>query len=239
MEIEYDQPGWFCQLVAWFGGRAVCVAGLASLIVCVLFGWGDRLHPNLTLNLFQALSLLGVIIGAYLSFRMVRPKAWVQLRLKPRITPQPALYPEVENKTDRFLHGKMEVRVWVAGPGPEDETGENLDPEEVEPVRDIGEDGFYKGKRFFPIRGREKPNGYLPLEKYLEFDQGQVVSRELRVRFDAKWIDDGLCEWGETTKYWRIDFTEYETESPIDPDRIENLFGPLEDPHDADEGGGE
>lgn len=237
MEVEYDKPGRFCRGVARCGGRPLCVAVLVSLIVCVLFGWGDRLHPNLSLNLFQALSLFGVIVGAYLSFRMVRPKAWVQLRLNPRINPQPTLYPEVENKTDRFLHGKMEVRVWVAGPAPEDETGEDPDPEEFKPVGDIGEGGFYRGERFFPIRGRERPNGYLPLEDYLEFDEGLVVSRELRVRFDAKWIDAGLCEWGETTKYWRIDFAKYDTESPIDPDRIENLFEPLKDSYDADERG--
>lgn len=246
MEDDYEQPGWICCCIARCGGLPLWLAGAVSLFVLALTGWGDHLYPKMALDPFQGGSLLGVIVGVYFSFRMVRPRAWVQLRIRPGDR-ELALHPGLENKTDRFLHGKMEVRVWVAGAGSEVEAGESLDPEEFEPANGLGKGGFYRGKRFFPIRGEEEPTGYLPLDDCLDFSDGNLVSRELRVRFDAEWIDPGSCERGETTKYWRLDLNGWErgtpidpgcVESPIDPDRIGDLFDPLEDPYAADERGG-
>lgn len=240
MEDNYKEPGWWCRLIAWAGGGPRCLAWGLSLAVLIVAAWGECFYPKLALGLFQAASLLGVIWGVYFSFRMVRPRAWVQLRIQPGCR-ELALHPGVENKTDRLLHGKMEVRLWIAGAGPELEAGESPDSEEFEPVRDVGKGGFYRGERFFPIRGGEEPTGYLPLEDYLEFSGDQLESRELRVRFDAEWIDAGLCERGETTKYWRLDLSGWEkgscidpgcVESPIDPDRIDDLFGSFNDPYD-------
>lgn len=233
MEDEYEQPRCPCRFIARWGGGPLWLAWGASIFILVLAVRGEHLHPNLALNLFQAVSLIVATWGVFFSFRMVRPKAWVQLRINPRLQ-EPALHPGMENKIDRRLHGKMEVRVWVAGPGSEDDDGESPDPEEFEPADDLGEGGFYRGQRFFPIRGEEEPTGYLPLDDYLDYSDGELVSRELRVRFDSEWIDPGTCERGDTTKYWRLDLTRGETESPIDPDRIGDLFGPLEAPYGAD-----
>lgn len=222
MEREYEPPGEWCQRIAERGGLPCWVVWVLTVVAPVLgiafaFAESGPFNPFDWSLLIQTAMLLVLIWYTYFTFRMARPPAWVQLRLMPH-DGAPVLRPRVENKTERLLNARMTLRLWAVEDG------------EAEP---LPQGPFYRGKRYFPIPGRLNPAGVIRLENLLEVSDEGFESDALLVDFKADWIDDSLCEQGETRKFWRVDLDTGRSEAVIDPKRWEHLFGDLGDPYEA------
>lgn len=223
MESEYEPPSERCHRIAERGGLPwLAVWGLTVLTAVLGVAFAFAQHGPFDWSLLIQTAMIIVLIWyTYFTFRMARPRAWVQLRINPSIHPnidKATLRPEVENKTERLLHARMIVRVWVVG-----------NDRDNEPIS-LGP--FYQGKRYFPIAGRLNPAGYLPLGRHLEQSADGFSEDALIVDFKAQWIDDSLCESGETRKSWRVDLHSGITDALIDPERRGRLFAKLEDPYE-------
>lgn len=214
MEIHTDQPGRFRRWIAREGGgpRVLLTAGCAWAVGFLLSQVveGRPLRPGLAI---QMMTLIAIFVYVYFTIRMAHPPAWTVLRINPRLN-EPALHPEVENRTSRRLHVRIIVRLWV------DKRPILLGP-------------FYRGDHYFPVDGRLSPTGIVPLGDYLEWSGVEIGSQELLVQFYAEWIDN-LWEMGTSTKYWRVDLRRGETAAVIDPMQQQRLFGSLTDPYDED-----
>lgn len=227
MERDYEPPGKWCQRIAERGGLPRWVVwgltGIAVILgVAFAYAGSGPFNPVDWSLIIQTAMLIVLIWYTYFTFRMARPPAWVQLRLMPRHGGS-ALRPRVENKTERDLHARMTLRLWAVNDG------------EAEALPQ-GE--FYEGERYFPIPGRLNPAGKIPLEDVLEASDAGEENDALLVDFKADWIDDSLCEQGETRKFWRVDLDTGRPEAVIDPKRWEDLFGDLDDPYEEPAGTG-
>lgn len=224
MDVDTEQPRSWCRVVAGLGGLPRVMATAASVVIVVLaIAGGGSYESELAVLTATAVA---VVWYAYWTFRVARPPARVVLRINPDLDRphHSALHPEVENPTDRPLYAQLVVRVWIDG----------------EPV---GLGPFYRGDRTVSLPGHRSVRGFVPLKEHLAWTEKEghtpdtIASRELLVSMQATWTDP-LCERGEhAALHWHVDLGTRTTTAVADPERINEIFGPLPNPYAPDQAG--
>lgn len=215
MEVEVEEPSWCCRQVAQLRRWPLVAAWLATgLALALALAPEGPYDPRLAV---LTATLVAVIWYAYFTFRAGTPPARVALNLNPGRGNPRGIYPEVKNLTDRHLHARIFVRVWVGD----------------DPFTTL--EAVFQGKRWLLIEGGRAKGNAIDLDPHLDWAEPEEpgsLRQEVYVAFKAEWIDS-LCERGEhTTLYWRLDGESARWIPVEDPGKKQAIFVPLDDPYE-------